>query len=330
MSKMLGAILPIAGAVIGSIVPGIGTMAGAAIGGAFGAAGSALQGGSFSQDLMGGLTGALGGGFAAGMGGGIGQGAAGMGTSNILSQAGDPIEAISNAMTLTGTSTATDAAQALGFSGTNAMLASANPSWLTPMASLEGRASNLGTALTGGPPSGSFASTINAANSPTTAMGNLLRGGGTGTAGVAGGASGIGTLSSLLSLGSGAYGLSNAMQMQKLAEQASASTRYAPQYAAQLAQLMQNPSSITSMPGYEAGMTAVERSMAAQGYQGSGNMAAALQQYGGNFFNSQVAQLQSLANPSGAGTALSGMGMANEAASSALGALGYGIRGLGF
>jgi len=108
--------------------------------------------------------------------------------------------------------------------------------------------------------------------------------------------------------------------------------QYSPEYAAMLNNLMKNPSSITSMPGYQAGMDAVERSMAAQGYQGSGNMAAALQAYGGNFFNQQVQQLQQLTSSGAASTAaaLQGMTSGNNAASSALGALGYGIKGLGF
>lgn len=325
MSKIVSSVLPIAGAVLGNFVlPG----AGGFLGGALGGLGSGVMSGAgLGGDLMSAGLGALQGFGAQGLSA-IGTGGAG-GPLSILSSAKDPIEALSNAMTATGTSTATDAARALGFSSTNGMLAAANPSWLTPMASMGGQVSNLVNGLTGGgPPTGGF-STLGAGASPSTAMSSMLRGAGA-TAGTAAGASGVGPLSSLLSLASGAYGLSNAAQMQKLAEQAGASTRYAPQYAAQLSQLMQNPSSITSMPGYEAGMTAVERSMAAQGYQGSGNMAAALQQYGGNFFNSQVAQLQGLANPSGAGAAMSGMGTANEAASSALGALGYGVRGLGF
>jgi hypothetical protein len=108
--------------------------------------------------------------------------------------------------------------------------------------------------------------------------------------------------------------------------------QYSPEYAAMLNNLMNNPSSITSMPGYQAGIDAVERSMAAQGYQGSGNMAAALQQYGGNFFNQQVSQLQGLEQGGAASTAaaLQGMTSGNTAASNALAALGYGVKGLGY
>lgn len=65
-------------------------------------------------------------------------------------------------------------------------------------------------------------------------------------------------------------------------------------YAQQLQALMQNPGSVSGLPGYEAGLEAVRRSMAAQGYQGSGNMMAALSQYGQNAYNSRVQQLQQL------------------------------------
>ncbi len=66
------------------------------------------------------------------------------------------------------------------------------------------------------------------------------------------------------------------------------------QYGRQLQDLMANPGSVTGMPGYEAGMEAVRRSMAAQGYQGSGNMMGALQQQGGQFYQQQLQNLSQL------------------------------------
>ena len=66
------------------------------------------------------------------------------------------------------------------------------------------------------------------------------------------------------------------------------------QYGQQLQALMANPGSVTGIPGYEAGMEAVRRSMAAQGYQGSGNMMAGLQQYGGQFYQQQLQNLSNL------------------------------------
>jgi len=67
-------------------------------------------------------------------------------------------------------------------------------------------------------------------------------------------------------------------------------------YQNQLNALMANPSSIQNLPGYQAGLNAVQRSMAAQGYQGSGNMAGAVSNYGMNIYNQQQQQLQQLAN----------------------------------
>lgn len=64
----------------------------------------------------------------------------------------------------------------------------------------------------------------------------------------------------------------------------------------QLAALLRDPSSLTKLPGYEAGMQAVQRSGAANGYLGSGNMAVALSKYGGDFYNNTLRQLDSIAN----------------------------------
>lgn len=76
-------------------------------------------------------------------------------------------------------------------------------------------------------------------------------------------------------------------------------------YAQQLAALSANPSLITKQPGYAAGLEAVRRSLAAQGYQGSGNMMAALAQYGQKFLGDEQNRLATLAgagfNPASAG-----------------------------
>lgn len=87
------------------------------------------------------------------------------------------------------------------------------------------------------------------------------------------------------------------------------------QYARQLQALMRDPSSVSKLPGYEAGLQAVQRSMASQGYSGSGNMATALQKYGGDIYGQQIQRLaalqgadQGMAGIGAAGTQL-GMGM---------------------
>lgn len=70
------------------------------------------------------------------------------------------------------------------------------------------------------------------------------------------------------------------------------------QYAGMLYNLINNPSSITSTPGYqfqeEQGADAVAREMGASGMLGSGNEGIALQQYGQNFASSALTQQEQL------------------------------------
>lgn len=336
MSKILGialpAVLAIGGAMIGGPLgasAGIGAMGGGAIGGGLGGAlGSEITGGNpFTGGIMGALGGGFGG-FGAGTSGTLGAGAASGGASgaaSVLAGASDPIEALSQAMTMTGTSTATDAATALGYSNVNSLMAAANPSWLNTMPAIQGAANNAtGGVIGGGSNIGSFSGTVG----PTSA-GSPATGGALGR--LAAGNTALGPVSSLMSLGSGLYGMEQSQQQQELMKQLAAQGNYGGQYASQLSNLMKNPSSITSQPGYEAGMEAVQRSMAAQGYQGSGNMAAALQKYGGDFFNNQVSQLQGLAQGANQSTAaaLQGSQIGTQTASQALAAMGYGAAGLG-
>lgn len=116
----------------------------------------------------------------------------------------------------------------------------------------------------------------------------------------------------------------------------------------QLQTLMKDPSGVTKLPGYQAGMDAVMRSMAAQGYNGSGNMMAALQKYGGDFYNNAISQLSGLSganvNPgtgaqiglqaltggaqigqAGINSGMQGSISANDLASRSLASLGYGV-----
>lgn len=148
----------------------------------------------------------------------------------------------------------------------------------------------------------------------------------------------LGAVGQMASIGSGLYGMSKADQMRQMA--LDQSRRADPwgqsggrsQAGAQLQNLLSNPNSITSMPGYEAGLTAVQRKMASQGYQNSGNMMAALQDYGGNFYNNAVTQLGGLAgagyNPAGAGQlAIQGTSSANDLAGRSMASIGYGTVG---
>lgn len=153
--------------------------------------------------------------------------------------------------------------------------------------------------LAGTQPLGSVgSSTINATPGDTGMLGGLMNmlgfGGGT-AAGGGGSNSMLPLLMASSQLGGGLAGYTQAQNYQNLAQQADPWAQYRAQYAQQLNSLMQNPSQIQSIPGYLAGLQAVQRSLAAQGYQGSGNMMAALQNYGGNFYQQQLQNLSSLA-----------------------------------
>jgi hypothetical protein len=108
-------------------------------------------------------------------------------------------------------------------------------------------------------------------------LGSLLGGGG----GKAGGL-GLGNFGSIAQTLSGLYGFNESKRLRKQME--------AP-----------DPSKLTSMPGYQAGLEAVQRSLASQGYQGSGNMMAALQKYGGDAYaqmwQNNMASAQGQMNP---------------------------------
>jgi len=113
------------------------------------------------------------------------------------------------------------------------------------------------------------------------------------------------------------------------------------QYAKQLQDLINNPSSVTSLPGYkfnfDQGAQAVARQMAASGFLGSGNEATALTQYGQgyamNTFNQQAQLLAGLAgfnapaygsNAVGAGTnAINAQNNSFNQTGSLLASLGY-------
>lgn len=101
-----------------------------------------------------------------------------------------------------------------------------------------------------------------------------------------------------MDLASGAYGLYQARDLRRAARDADPMAGYRGQYAKQLSELSADPSKITSMPGYTAGQQAIERRLASQGYLGSGNMMLAMGNYGGDYFNREIARLSALATPS--------------------------------
>lgn len=95
--------------------------------------------------------------------------------------------------------------------------------------------------------------------------------------------------SDLLRGGAGLYSAYNLMR-------AGRGTGYSQAASQQLEALLKNPGMLTSLPGYDAGLEAVQRAGAAQGYTGSGNMKIALAKYGGDFYNNTVKQLASIAD----------------------------------
>ena len=116
-----------------------------------------------------------------------------------------------------------------------------------------------------------------------------LMGGGAGAGAGGGGAGGIGWGSplNLLQMGSGLMGLSQSQQQKQMAAAAQAR-------AQQLGGALTMPTaqSVQGLPGYQSGLDAVQRAMASQGYAGSGNMMAALQQYGGNAYQQAMQNYQ--------------------------------------
>jgi len=101
-------------------------------------------------------------------------------------------------------------------------------------------------------------------------------------------------LGSALSIGSGVNALSQARRLQEQAQQADPMAPYRAGWAARLNALLDNPGSITSEPGYEAGLEAVKRGGAAAGFFGSGNMVGNLAQFGTDFYDRAVARFAGL------------------------------------
>ena len=73
------------------------------------------------------------------------------------------------------------------------------------------------------------------------------------------------------------------------------SMRFSSDMFRQLEALTQDPSKITEMPMYKAGLESVQRSLASQGLTGSGNAMMALSDYGANYWRDQVNMFAGLA-----------------------------------
>jgi hypothetical protein len=141
-----------------------------------------------------------------------------------------------------------------------------------------------------------------------------------GEAGGAGGAGLFGGKSNPLLMGLGGLELLGGLQQYQAGQQQLGLQRG---YAQQLQNLMANPSSALTTPTYLAGEQALRRSMASQGYQGSGNMAAALAGLGGQAYTQQANLLSSLATPRmSIGSPMGGLGSMGLGGLALLGGLG--------
>lgn len=166
---------------------------------------------------------------------------------------------------------------------------------------------------------------------------------------------GLGLASAGMSLYSGYEGMKEAKEMRrrsdeydtmlrsKLSSMASNRPSGPSKYRTQLDSLMADPSSLERTPGYTAGLQALERRLAAQGFTGSGNAKASLLKYGGDAYNQQVDQLRRMAEFEESGQLASssneaqlisqfanGRGQAANLRGQGLASIGYGVRGLGY
>ena len=150
---------------------------------------------------------------------------------------------------------------------------------------------------------------------------------------------GVGTaVAGVASAGAAIYGSTKSAGIAN-AELGMAETTFNEQqgYASQLQQLINNPSSVTSLPGYQfqfnQGSQAVARQMAASGFGGSTNEADALTQFGqglaSSFYQQQsslLASLSGLTSPSSpaqlGSVASSAQASSNSQLNSALASLG--------
>lgn len=147
----------------------------------------------------------------------------------------------------------------------------------------------------------------------------------------------LGDISAGVGLGTNIYSLINSIGLTNAAStvfnQSNPFGAYRPQYAAQLSNLMNNPSSVTNLPGYQfllgQGTAAIDRSSAAPGGVGFGSGAAGMQleQYGqglaDQFYQQQIQTLMGLSGaniqPSSPFQGLQGMAGAGNIVGQGLG-----------
>jgi hypothetical protein len=141
------------------------------------------------------------------------------------------------------------------------------------------------------------------------------------------------------SVGMGAYELSQQNSLQGQALSMAQTTQGEQQYYNQLLQqLIANPSSVSQLPGYQfqlsQGSAAVADQMAASGFAGSGNEAAALTQFGqglaSSFYGQQTSLLASLSGVTAPSSPAQNVGAATGAAGLTTNTLSSLLNSLGF
>lgn len=104
-----------------------------------------------------------------------------------------------------------------------------------------------------------------------------------------GAAAAVGVASGVSSLFGGDSGGGGGVSSSQAAQMADPFMRYRGQFGSQLVNLMNDPSSVKNLPGYQfaynQGLQSLQRGMAATGQVQSGNEQIALQQYGEQFAN---------------------------------------------
>ncbi len=138
----------------------------------------------------------------------------------------------------------------------------------------------------------------------------------------------------LWDIGTGAYGAYKGYEMQNLAkEYAGKADPFGPQrgyYASQLQALQANPSMVTQLPQYKAGLDAIARQNASQGYLGSGNSQAMSADFAAKLYQSELERLAGLAGAgispaAGAQIGVQGHAAGVDQVGAALNRLGYGV-----
>ena len=303
---------------------GLGFLVGGPAGAAIGAGlGSAATGGNLKQDVLAAGAGYLGGGALGGLESGAGAlaGVQGLPGVSYLSQ----LAGLGGAGTAgTGFTAANLGGSSLGLGGSIGAGSDIGALGSTDY-SLAGGLPQAGTGLgiQGAPSYASQLRSLAGLGGGAGATNYSLLGGGAG-AGAGGGGFLGSTAGNYLKTGLGGLQLLGGLQSYEAGQQRLGQQQ---QYAKQLQSLMANPSSVQGLPGYQAGLQAVQRSQAAQGYQGSGNMAAALAGYGGQAYQQQLANLSALqgqsAPVSSPMASLTGAGLGAYGLGSGLSALGY-------